>query len=119
MKPGDVGICYFPFHDLTTAKQRRVLVIATPPADPGMKQVVVLAPITSSAARYANPGAFDCVVDDPYANAMTKPGVIRCHQLWSTETEMIASIIGSVHPDTWAKVTANVTTLFGHLLPPT
>lgn len=114
MKPGDVALIHFPFSfkEGQPFKRRPVLVVATAggnAADGGL----LVAMITSSAARLANPGTCDVPLAQTVTSGLIAPSVCRANRLWVAEERDFVRVIGQVTSDELEHVKTMIIDSFG------
>lgn len=113
MKPGDIVLLWFPFsHTETTPyKKRPVLVLGASGAN-GADEAYLVAMITSSADRVANPRQFDIQITGWTEAGLLGPSVCRAVRLWTAERRDVDRVIGSVTGECLTEVLSTVKRTF-------
>ena len=95
LERGDVALVYFPHSDLTTIKQRPVLVIQADNLNTGMPQVVV-AMITGNMNRAGHPSRVTVLLQSKlaYGCGLKTNSVIMADNLATIELNLISRILG-------------------------
>lgn len=114
MNSGDIALIHFPFsfNEGQPFKRRPVLVVANSggnAADGGL----LVAMITSSAARIANPGTCDVPLSATATSGLLAPSVCRANRLWVAEDRDFVRVIGQVTLDELERVRTMITGTFG------
>lgn len=94
---GDVVIVPFPFSDLSAAKRRPALVVATLPGDD-----VILCQITSQVVR--DEMAISLRDNDFAGGSLKRPSNIRPNRLFTADRALIAGAAGRIKPEAIRKV---------------
>ena len=90
---GQVVLVRFPFTDLTNAKQRPALVVASSDLLCSGRDVVVAA---ISGSRLDRPGPFDYLVNDWEAAGLLMPSVIRAGKLVTLQGDLVRRSLGTL-----------------------
>jgi mRNA interferase MazF len=102
---GDVGIVPFPFSDLTDAKRRPALVLATLRGDD-----LILCQITSRLILDESAVALES--SDFSSGGLRQPSNIRPNRLFTADQQIILSTAGQLKPDKLTAAIARVIELF-------
>jgi len=118
LTPGDVVTLWFPFSHSEDApfKKRPVLVLSSVGAKGTRDETVLVAMITSSAARVAAPASFDIIVDGWEHSGLRAPSVVRANRIWTAENRDVASSLGRISAPTLHSVKERLAQLLGMTL---
>lgn len=99
LKRSDIALVYFPHSDLTTIKQRPVLVVQADDLNTGLAQVVV-AMITSNMSRAGHPSRVSVRLQSKRAHGtgLKTDSVIMTDNLATIELALISRVLGRL-PD--------------------
>ncbi len=97
LRRGDIALLYFPHSNLTTIKQRPVLVIQADHLNTGLSQVVV-AMITGNMSRAGHPSRVTVLLrsKDARATGLKSDSVIMTDNLATIELSLISRVLGSI-----------------------
>lgn len=98
---GDVVIVPFPFSDLSGAKRRPALVIATLPGDDA-----ILCQITSQNVR--DESVLPLRDADFVRGGLKKPSNIRPNRFFTADRALIVGVAGHIKPETMTRVTDTI-----------
>lgn len=92
-------------------KKRPVLVLGGP-AGRGIEEAILVAMITGSGDRLANPRETDIRLDHASAGLLI-PCVVRANRVWAAESRDVASVLGKVTPEELEQVRKAFVQAFG------
>lgn len=115
MDAGDIALIHFPFsaREQQPFKKRPVLVVGSTPGLNAADQGTLVAMITSSAQRVANPGAYDIPLSMNVTSGLTAPSVCRTNRLWVAEADDFHRVIGAVSSHELAQIRSIIASIFG------
>lgn len=96
--PGDILFLKFPFSasEEQPFKKRPVLVLGGP-SGRGIEEALLVAMVTGSGDRIANPRETDVPIQHAAAGLMI-PSVVRANRVWAAETRDVVATAGRVSP---------------------
>jgi mRNA-degrading endonuclease toxin of MazEF toxin-antitoxin module len=96
IQPGDVLLLNFPFSasEDKPFKKRPVLVLGGP-SGRGIEEAFLVAMVTGSGDRLANPRDTDVRLDHIGAG-LRMPSVVRANRIWAAESRDVAEVLGKV-----------------------
>ncbi len=115
MSPGDIALIHFPFSftENQPFKRRPVLIVGSSNNANAADGGLLVAMVTSSAARVANPGRCDVPLIQSDASGLTAPSVCRTNRLWVAEERDFVRVIGRIDQRELERIKGLITTNFG------
>lgn len=95
MNRGDVCLAPFTYADLQGSKRRPVCVVSSAGFNTGPDLIVAM--VTSSARRMANPGTGDVILADWQLAGLLRPSVVRTARLMVLEARLLSAQIGTLN----------------------
>ncbi len=107
-KHGDIVLIPIPFTDLSSHKQRPVIVISNDAYNQAMPDMVVVA-MTSNPT--AGPYSFRITSDELVQGRLNRPGTVRVDKIYTLDQQLTRRIFGQVNQATLDQIGALLETL--------